>query len=142
MERKNANRSCLRCYECGGRGHFGRECPTRLRKEKKLSDSPGRKSPSELSKSSHAPGEKQGTAISGNECRVLRVFTPGKERHSPQRMRQTEEPYPGSHTPSRRDLTIALDDRVGDLLKRHQSKDTSSISGFLVLLFLSQRECS
>ena len=50
------------------RGHFARECPTRLRKEKKLSDSPGRKNPSERSKRSHAPGEKQGTAISGNEC--------------------------------------------------------------------------
>ena len=24
----------LRCYECDGRGHFGRECPTRLKRER------------------------------------------------------------------------------------------------------------
>jgi len=56
--------------------------------------------------------------------------------------RRLHGPWPGCHTPSRHDTTIALDDRVGDLLKRHQSKDTSSISGFLVFLFLSQRDCS
>ena len=66
--RKTPTEAAVRCYECDGRGHFARECPTRLRKEKKLSDSPGRKNPSERSKSSHAPGEKQGTTISGNEC--------------------------------------------------------------------------
>jgi len=89
--RKPRTEAAVRCYECDDRGHFARECPTRLRKEKKLSDSPSRKNPSERSKCSHAPGEKQGNAISGNECRVLTVFTPGKGGHSPQPMRQTEE---------------------------------------------------
>jgi len=65
---KTRTEAAVRCYECDGRGHFARECPTRLRKEKKLSDSRGRKNPSERSKRTNAPGEKQGTAISGNEC--------------------------------------------------------------------------
>jgi len=66
--RKMRTEAAVRLYECDGRGHFARECPTRLRKEQKLSDSPCRKNPSERSKLSQAPAEKQGTAISGNEC--------------------------------------------------------------------------
>ena len=65
--RKTQSEAAVRFYECDGRGHFVRECPTRLRNEKKLSDSPGRKTPSERSKRSHAPGDKQGNGISGNE---------------------------------------------------------------------------
>jgi len=34
--RKTRTEAAIRCYECDGRGHFARECPTRLRKEKKL----------------------------------------------------------------------------------------------------------
>jgi len=43
--KKPRTEAAVRCYECDGRGHFARECPTRLRKEKKLSDSPGRNKP-------------------------------------------------------------------------------------------------
>jgi len=68
VNRKTRTEAAVRCCECDGRGHFARECPTRLKRQKKLSVSPGRKTPSERSKRSHAPGGKQGTAISGNEC--------------------------------------------------------------------------
>ena len=46
----------LRCYECQGIGHFGRECPTRLRHENQ--NAPGNKNPSRRSRRSHSPGEK------------------------------------------------------------------------------------
>ena len=65
--KKTRSEAAVRCYECDGRGHFAKVCPTRLRKEKKLSDSPGRKNPSKRSKRSHAPGDKQGNGTSGNE---------------------------------------------------------------------------
>ena len=65
--RRTRTEATVRCYECDGGGHFARECPTRLRKEKKLSDSPGRKNSSERSKRSLAPGDKRETGTSGNE---------------------------------------------------------------------------
>jgi len=67
---KTRTETAVSCYECDGRGHFMRECPTRLRKEKELSDSPGRKYGFEGSKQSNAPGEKQGNAILRNEYEV------------------------------------------------------------------------
>ena len=48
--------SALRCYECQGIGHFGRECPTRLRRE--IQNAPGKKKPSGRSRRSHSPGDK------------------------------------------------------------------------------------
>ena len=65
--RKTRREAAIRCYDYDGRGHFARECPTRLRKEKNLSDSPGRKTPSERSKRSHVPGDKRKTRTTGNE---------------------------------------------------------------------------
>jgi len=65
--RRTKFETTFRCYECDGRGHFAKECPTRLKKENKPSDSPGRKNPSERSKSSHEPGEKLRNRNSGNE---------------------------------------------------------------------------
>ena len=65
--RKTRSEAAVRCYECNGRRHFAKECPTRLRKEKKLFDSPGRKNPSERSKRSHVPGDKQRNGTSGKE---------------------------------------------------------------------------
>jgi len=64
QNRKPRTEAAIGCYVCDGRGHFAKECPTRLRKEKKLSDSPGRKTPSERS---HVPGDKRETRTSGNE---------------------------------------------------------------------------
>ena len=61
--RKTRTEAAIRCYECDGRGHFAREFRTRLRKEKKLSDAPGRKPPSERSKRSDVPGDKRETRI-------------------------------------------------------------------------------
>jgi hypothetical protein len=71
--RKTKSEITFRCYECSGRGHFARECPTRLKKEKKLSDSPGRINPSERSKRSHEPGDKQRNENyeNGSQRRVL-----------------------------------------------------------------------
>jgi hypothetical protein len=65
--RKTRTEAAIRCYECNGKWHFARECPTRLRKQKKLSDSPGRKNPPKRSKRSHVPGDKRETRTSGNE---------------------------------------------------------------------------
>ena len=67
--RKTKSETTFRCYECDGRGHFAKECPTRLKKEKKLSDSPGRKNPSERSKRSHVPGDKQRNGTFGKRER-------------------------------------------------------------------------
>jgi len=47
--------SALRCYECQGIGHFGRECPTRLRRESQ--NAPGKKNPSGRSRRSDSPGD-------------------------------------------------------------------------------------
>ena len=65
--RKTKSETTFRCYECNGRGHFAKECPTRLKKGKKLSDSPGRKNLSESSKRSHEPGDKLRNRNSGND---------------------------------------------------------------------------
>jgi len=67
--RKTQTEAAIWCYKCDGRGHFARECPTRLRKEKKLSDS-GRKNPPKRSKRSHVPGEKRDTRTSENESKA------------------------------------------------------------------------
>jgi len=63
-----------RCYECVGRGHFVRECPTRLKRGK--TERPGKKNPSERSNRSRSPGDERhacekgtykDTRIQGNE---------------------------------------------------------------------------
>ena len=45
-----------RCCECEGRGHFARECPTKL-KRGKTQNAPGRKNASGRSNRSRSPGE-------------------------------------------------------------------------------------
>jgi hypothetical protein len=40
-----------RCYECNGRGHFARVCPTRLRREANSQNHPSKKNPSGRSRS-------------------------------------------------------------------------------------------
>jgi len=45
-----------RCYECEGRGHIARECPTRLKREK-TRNAPGKENPSERSNRSRSPGD-------------------------------------------------------------------------------------
>jgi hypothetical protein len=45
-----------RCYECEGRGHLARECPTRQKRER-TQNAPGRKNPSERSNRSRSPGD-------------------------------------------------------------------------------------
>ena len=65
--RKALSRATSRCYECEGRGHFARECPTRLKREGRPPDSPGRKNPSARSKRPNSPGRKpQRTTERGN----------------------------------------------------------------------------
>ena len=56
FSRSAQTESALRCYECQGIGHFGRECPTRLRRE--IQNAPGKKKPSGRSRRSHSPGDK------------------------------------------------------------------------------------
>ena len=48
--RSSRTKAALRCYECQGVGHFGRECPTRLKREATISHSPGKRSPTERSR--------------------------------------------------------------------------------------------
>jgi hypothetical protein len=49
-------RAKLRCYECEGRGHFARECPTRL-KGARNRNSPGNGNPSGCSMCSRSFGD-------------------------------------------------------------------------------------
>ena len=56
FSRSAQTESALRCYECQGIGHFGRECPTRLRRESQ--NAPGNKNPSRRSRCSHSPDDK------------------------------------------------------------------------------------
>ena len=67
----------VRCYECDGRVHYARECPTRSRRESKPRDSPRNKDPSRRSTqpsqtrnrpgSAKEPDTKKGTRNQGNE---------------------------------------------------------------------------
>ena len=45
--KRSQSQGKLRCYECEGRGHFARECPTRLHRENRSSDQPRKENPSE-----------------------------------------------------------------------------------------------
>jgi len=75
--RSSQTKAALKCNECEGMGDFTTECPTRLEREAKPSDSPGRKNPSELLRCSRSPNEKRpyatkrevrkGTKSQGNE---------------------------------------------------------------------------
>jgi hypothetical protein len=46
-----------RCYECDGREHFARECPTRLKREANFQNHPGKKTPSGRSRSPSSSDE-------------------------------------------------------------------------------------
>jgi hypothetical protein len=48
----------IRCYECQGRGHMAKECPTRQKKMFKPSNTPSRRNPNERTRRSRSPGEK------------------------------------------------------------------------------------
>jgi hypothetical protein len=50
--------AALRCYECRGIGHYARQCPTRQNREAKVSDSPGKRRPTERSKRSCPRGDR------------------------------------------------------------------------------------
>jgi hypothetical protein len=78
--RNAQTKAALRCYECQGIGHFASECPTRLKRGAKSSESPGKENPRERSRRSHSPERKPALAnrretrreaqISGNGERV------------------------------------------------------------------------
>ena len=73
----------LRCYECEGRGHFGSECPTRLKRERGSRKPPEKSNRSGRStrpsaaevKSPYAnrPTETNETRNKGNEQEVINV---------------------------------------------------------------------
>jgi len=75
MEPKNGAE--IRCYECDGRGHYARECPTRSRRESKPRDPPRNKDPTRRpwqpnrtrnkSESTRDPDARKGTSDQGNE---------------------------------------------------------------------------
>lgn len=56
--RNARTRAALRCYECEGIGHFGRECPTRLRREEGKGRSSERRGQTERSSRSGSPTKK------------------------------------------------------------------------------------
>lgn len=65
--RNAQTKAALRCYECEGFGHFGRECPTRQKRETGSTNSPGRRNPTERSRRSWSPGERS-TPKTNREC--------------------------------------------------------------------------
>jgi len=55
-ETRNAQtEAAVRCYECQGLGHFGRECPTRFKRQENSPDPRGRGSVRGRSRRSHPP---------------------------------------------------------------------------------------
>ena len=56
--RNEQTKEALRCYECEGLGHYARECPTRIKRERNYSHPPERRNRTERSKPSGSQGEK------------------------------------------------------------------------------------
>ena len=63
----------LRCYECEGFGHFGRECPTRQKRETGSTNSPGRRNPTERSRRSWSPAKGPHQKRAGSAKRKPRI---------------------------------------------------------------------
>jgi len=56
--RNEQTREALRCYECEGLGHYARECPTRIKRERNYSHLSGRRNQTERLKCSGPQGKK------------------------------------------------------------------------------------
>ena len=78
--RNAQTKAALCCYECEGIGHFGRECPTRLKRQAKFSESPRERNPSKRSRCSRSPGSKRGGKFG---VRKMAKWCERRHLHSP-----------------------------------------------------------
>jgi len=65
--RNEQTKVAIRCYECEGFGHFATKCPTRLSREARSTDSPGKGNPRERTRRSQPPD--QPSQKTNRECR-------------------------------------------------------------------------
>ena len=70
--RNAQTKAALCCYVCKGIGHFGRECPTRLKREAEFSEAPGKRNPSEHARCSISPQCKPALTNKGETRREVR----------------------------------------------------------------------
>jgi len=77
--RNDQTKEALRCYECEGLGHYARECPTRLKRERNYSHPSKRRNRTERSKRSGSQGPPSRQRVRIRENLKVRETVAGRE---------------------------------------------------------------